>query len=117
MAKLQSDNLTLEINFTTFDYEWVNYEIFFYWEDNIIINDSILKRSSEYWSKRRIGSFLANEYRKDTLIETIKKVLDTNEPDYWEPIEPDVIIAIYPEMFFPFLKSHWEPIYEGEGAR
>ncbi len=45
-------------------------------------------------------------YQKDFLIETIRDILKTNEPEYWEPLEPDSIIAIYPGMFFPFLKSH-----------
>lgn len=34
-------------------------------------------------------------------------MLETNEPEYWEPVEPDIIMAIYPDIFFPFLKSHW----------
>ena len=38
------------------------------------------------------------------MINTIKNVLKTCESDYWEPLEPDAIIAIYPGKFFPFLK-------------
>jgi len=106
MAKLQSDNLILDIKFMGFKDEWIEYEIKFYWKDDIIINDSILKREGEYWGKRSTGAFLANDYQKDFLIETIRGVLQTNEPEYWEPLEPDVIIAIYPDTFFPFLKSH-----------
>ena len=107
MAKLQSDNLTLEIKFKPFEYEWINYEMMFYWKDDIIVNDSILKRDGEFWGKRSYGTFMANDYEKDHLIETIRKVLHTNEPEYWEPLEPDVKIAIYPDEFFPFLKDHW----------
>ena len=40
------------------------------------------------------------------MIETIREILQTNEPEYWEPLEPDAIIAIYPDRFFPFMKSH-----------
>lgn len=112
MAKLQSDNLILEIRFNSFEEQWVAYEIKFYWKDEIIVNDSILKRTG-WWGKRSHGTFLANDYEKDLLIETLRKVLETNKPDYWEPVEPDVKIAIYPEMFFPFLKSHWILIDEG----
>lgn len=107
MAKLQSDNLILEIKLKPFEYEWVNYDIRFYWKDDIIINDNILKKEGEYWGKRSHGTFIANDYERDHLIDTIRKVLDTNEADYWEPLEPDAKIAIYPEKFFPFLKSHW----------
>lgn len=46
------------------------------------------------------------DYQKDFLIGTIRDILQTNEPEYWEPLEPDALIAIYPGMFFPFLKSH-----------
>jgi hypothetical protein len=107
MAKLQSDNLILEIKFKPFEYEWINYDIKFYWKDDIIINDSILKKEGEYWGKRSYGTFIANDYEKDHLIETIRKVLNTNKPEYWEPLEPDAKIAIYPDAFFPFLKDHW----------
>ncbi|MGC9400630.1 MAG: hypothetical protein ACP5HM_16065 [Anaerolineae bacterium] len=31
-----------------------------------------------------------------------------------EPIEPDVTIAFYPNLRFPFIQSPWEAISEGE---
>ncbi len=114
MALLKSELLSLEINFVGFEYGWVQYEIYFKWENEPIINDNLLKRDGEYWSSRKTGSFLANEDEKDRLIDTISKVLETNEPEYWEPIDPDIIVAIYPEMYFPFLKSHYTLIDESE---
>lgn len=117
MAKLHSDKLTLEIKFATFNYGWIVYEIGFYWQDGAIVNDDILKRNGECWNSRSFGAFLANDYAQDHLIETLEKVLDTNEPDYWEPIDPDVIIAIYPEIHFPFLPAHYEVIYESQRAK
>ncbi len=110
MAKLQSNDLTLEIKFNGFKDEWVIYEIKFYWKDDAIVKDGIIKRTGEW--RGSSGAFFANDYQRDNLIETIKKVLETNKPEYWEPMEPDAIIAIYPEMFFPFLKSHWTLIEE-----
>ena len=112
MAKLQSDNLTLEIKFYRFESEWIGYKIKFYWKEDLIVNDNILKRTGEWWYKRDYGTFLANDYEGDHLIETIKKVLQTNETEYWEPIEPDVKIGIYPDIFFPFLKSQWVLVEE-----
>ena len=44
MAKLHSDGLTLEIKFIDFKEEWVEYEIKFYWKDEIIVNDNILEK-------------------------------------------------------------------------
>lgn len=114
MAKLQSGDLNLEIVFNSFEDYWIAYEIKFTWKDDIIVNDSVLKRDSEWSGKRRYGTFMANDYEQDHLTEVMRKVLDTNEPDYWEPVEPDVLIAIYPEMFFPFIKSHWTKIEDGE---
>lgn len=111
MAKLTSDNLTIDIKFNRFEDEWIAYEISFLWKNDIIVNDDTLK-NDRWWDKRSHGTFLANDYEKDFLIETIKKVLNTNKPEYWEPIEPDAKIAIYPERYFPFLKDHWIPIEE-----
>lgn len=111
MAKLSAESLTLEINFTGFKAGDVQYEIGFLFEGESMINDGLLKRRSDYWSSRKPGFFLANDYEKDCLIETIEKVLETNQPEYWEPFDPDVVIAIYPEMRFPFMKSHHELIW------
>ena len=111
MAKLSAESLTLEINFTGFVAGDVQYEIGFLFEGESMINDALLKRWSDYWSSRRAGFFLARDYEKDYLIKTIEKVLETNEPEYWEPVDPDVIIAIYPDMHFPFLKLHREVIW------
>lgn len=117
MARLQSDSLALEIKFNRFEKEWIAYEVKFYMKDDIIINDNILKRTGGWWNKRDYGTFLANDYEKDFLIDTIKKVLETDEPEYWEPIEPDIIIGIYPDIFFPFLKSHWVPVEDDEEGK
>lgn len=113
MAKLQSGDLSLEIKYNSYEPDWIVYEVKFSWKDEVIINDGILKRGGRYWGRRPRSTFLANDYERDQLIDTIKRVLDTNEPDYWQPIEPDITIAIYPFMDFPFgIKSHWEFVNE-----
>src|SRR5437588_797668 len=76
-----------------------------------MINAARVKRSSDYWNSRRPGVFLARQYEKDYLIQIIEKVLETNQPECWEPYEPDVILAIYPETYFPFMKPHREVIW------
>jgi hypothetical protein len=73
-----------------------------------------LKRVNEHWSKRSYGAYKANEYRVDTLIPVIRNVLESNEPDYWQPLEPDIVLAIYPEIYFPFLPPKWELVSESE---
>jgi hypothetical protein len=113
MAKLQSDGLTLDIKFMGFKDEWIEYEIKFYWKDEIIINDSLLKREGEYWGKRSTGAFLANDYQKDFLTETIRDILQTNEPEYWEPLEPDDIFTIITLIDSYTFKNNMA--YSGEG--
>jgi hypothetical protein len=109
MARLNSDNLTLEIKFDILEVDWIAYEISFLWKNDLIVNDNILKKN-RWWDRRKYGTFLANDYKADSLIEIIRNCLITNKPEYWEPIEPDAKIGIYPEIYFPFLKDHWVEI-------
>jgi hypothetical protein len=115
MAKLSSHALSLEIRYKNFRGGDVQYEIGFLWENESMINDALLKRWSEYWRSRNPGYFLAWEYEQDRLIKIIEKVLKTDEPAYWEPIDPDIILAIYPKKHFPFLmKSRYELMFDEE---
>lgn len=81
-----------------------------------MINDALLKRWSDYWSSRSNGYFLAGEYEKDFLIGTIEKALKTDESQYWQSLDPDIIFAIYPKKHIPFLKSNNELIDDEEEA-
>ena len=63
------------------------------------------------------GAISANDHRGCELLPVLKKVIETNQPDFWEPIEPDVIIAIYPEMFFPFLGGKGELTWQSDETR
>ncbi len=118
MAKLTSNHLTLEIRFREFDKAgWVQYEVFFLWQNQPLVNDALLKRDRAYWNARSTGAFKANDYERDDLITIIEKVLETNQPEYWQPIEPDVTVAFYPNMEFPFLESHWQWVEEDDESR
>lgn len=115
MAILKSDDLSFDFRYTEFDSAgWVKYQFYFRWRGDVIVNQDVLKKTNEYWANRREGAFLANEYETDGLIPLIKKVLQNDNADYWEALEPDIIVAIYPEQFFPFLSSHWKLIRESE---
>lgn len=114
MAILQSNDLSFEFRYIGFEEGWIEYHFYFRWRGDVIINPDILERTGEYWGNRGEGAFLANEYEKDGLISLIKKVLAEDKADYWEAIEPDIILAIYPDEFFPFLPSHLRLIYESE---
>jgi hypothetical protein len=117
MAQLLSDKLMLEVNFSSIENEWVNYDIRFFWNNEFIIRDEILKREGKYWGGRKYGTFLANDYQSDSLIDIIKEALDTYKATCWEPMEPDARIAIYPGLFFPFLETPYNLFEEMEALR
>jgi hypothetical protein len=112
MAKLQSGDLKFDFRYTGFVYGWVQYQFYFRWKDESLARNDLLKKRGEYWGSRPDGAFFANEYEGDGLIPLLRKVLNDDKADYWEPMEPDIVIAIYPEDYFPFLPSHHKLIYE-----
>lgn len=114
MATLRNDELSLEIRYRSFEDSWVYYDIWFRWRDEPIINDALLKRSSKHWAKRAPGAIIAEEHRECGILPLLSHVLKTNEAEYWEPMEPDVLLAIYPRNSFPFLPSKWKLAYESQ---
>ena len=114
MAKLESADLSFDFRYTGFQGGWVQYQFLFLWRGEPIVKDEVLKRCNDYWNDRPESAFLASEDEQDSFLPLINKVLETDIADYWEPIEPDIIIAIYPDEYFPFLKSHWVLIRESE---
>ncbi len=112
MAKLSKEKMTLEIKFTRYKFGWVNYEIKFLWDSAPIINDAVLKRNTDFWNSRSNGAFVANDDEKDRLIPFIKKVLKSDKTDYWQPVDPDVTIEIYPDDLdlYPPIESHFKVI-------
>lgn len=117
MAVLQSNDLSFVFRYTGFDHGWVQYQFFFLWKGEPVIRDEVLKRQSKYWNSRQESAFLANSYEKDDFLPFLKNLLESDEPDYWEPIEPDIIVAIYPDGYFPFLKSHMTMVYESDESK
>jgi hypothetical protein len=117
MAKLISGNLALEIRYKELDAQnWIQYEIFFLYKDQPMIQDSQLKRIDEHWKNRSPGAFKANEYQHDELISILQKALDTDEAQFYEPTDPDFILAVYPNKVFPFIPRNWELLWASEEA-
>lgn len=112
MAKLQSGDLSFDFRYVGFDDGWVQYDFCLRWKDQNLLRMDHHRPRSKFWGKRTEGAFFANEYEGDGLLPLLRKVLDEDRADYWEPVEPDVVIAIYPEDRFPFLPSHYQPEYE-----
>jgi hypothetical protein len=44
----------------------------------------------------------------------LKKVLEKKQADYWESLDPDILVAVYPNQFFPFLPSHYKLVRESD---
>lgn len=113
MAIINSHNLSLEINFMEFDDNgWIQYEVLFKINGQNMINPDHLKTRAPYWNRRPNNGFKVNEDETDGLIPLLEQVLETDEPDYWQPIEPDITLAVYPDRLFPFLPSHRVLLYE-----
>jgi hypothetical protein len=114
MAVLQYKDLSFDFRFTGFRHDWVQYQFYFLWQNEPLIGDTQLKRWSGYWNDRPAGAFLANEYNQDTFLPFLKQALASSDACYWEPTEPDILIALYPEQIFPFLKPNELILYESE---
>ena len=114
MATLSSEDLSFEFNYSNFECGWISYQFYFRWRGDNIINESILKKRGDYWGNRADGAFLAQEYEADGLTRLLKKVLEKKQADYWESLDPDILVAVYPNQFFPFLPSHYKLVRESD---
>jgi len=114
MAVLKSRDWSFDFRYTGFEHGWVQYDFFFLWKGEPVVRHEAL---ADYWNGRPESAFLANSDGRDGLLPFLKELLERDEADYWEPIEPDILVAIYPDRFFPFLKSHMELICESEESR
>lgn len=117
MATLKSGELSFDFRYSGFECGWVQYQFYFLWKGKPVIRDDALKRRNDYWNSRSEGAFLANEDESDCFLPFLQKILASDKADYWEPIEPDIIVGIYPDDFFPFLKSHKTLVWESEESR
>jgi len=119
MAILASGNLALEIRIVRRDKEnWIHYEILFTYKGKPIFDDSILKYRdfSAFWKDRPQGGIKGEECDNDVLIGRIEEALETDEPRYYEAIEPGFLVAIYPNQFFPFMPSKNRVIFQSDAV-
>lgn len=117
MAILKSGELSFDFRYGGFGNGWVQYQFYFRWKEKTVIKDESLKRRGDYWGSRPEGAFLANEDESDSFVPFLRKVLETDEADYWEPTDPDIIVALYPGDYFPFLKSHYKVVFESDDLK
>lgn len=117
MAILHDGDLSLEIKHREFEFGWVYYDIWLRWRGDPVINDAILKRVNDHWAKRGVGAIKACEHQECGIVPLLRRVLETNEADYWEATDPDILLALYPDDVFPFLPSKWHVVYEAPEAK
>jgi hypothetical protein len=119
MARLTSDDLTLEITYReacedSLGHQTARYEVRFLWRGEPIIRDAVLKRVNSWWSSEKPGAFIASDFDAHLLLSTIEEALTTGEPRYHEPVDPDIVLAIYPDDFFPFLDAKWKIVWQSD---
>lgn len=111
MAILRNDNLSLEISYRWFDAGWISYDIWCRWRDIPVLNPAVL-RDNIPQPPHRAGVIETEDFGECGLLPMLRTAIDDNESGYWEPIKPDVLLAIHTEEFFPFLPSNLELIHE-----
>lgn len=104
MAVLRDSGLSFEFVFKTVDEcLWLKYEMFFRWDDQYVFRNDLLKRRPAGWADRSEGALMANEFDGDSFLPVLERTLTAKEPLWWEPTEPDVLIAFYPDQRFPMI--------------
>jgi hypothetical protein len=110
MAILSSGTIKFEFQYSGKGHYWIYHSVRVTKNDSPLIADHVFKEYSDEYP----DIILSDEFEIDSFIPFLKEVTDKNQADYWEPEEPKIIVALYPDMYFPFLKPHGEVIYESE---
>lgn len=105
MAVIQNGDLSLEIGYRDFEFGCVTYDVTLRWRGEPVLNDAILKRSTEYWANRGIGSIKCDSDSECGVLPLLQRVLETNKGDFWEPDDPDIRLIIHPGSAFSFLET------------
>ncbi len=117
MATLRQDNLSFDFRFKELDEcLWVQYEFYFRCNNEPVFRDDLLKRSPAGWADRSPGALLANEFDGDSFLPVLKQAIMGTEPVCWQLTEPDVTIAFYPDLQFPFIPGWRNPAGVDEGT-
>ena len=112
MAVLKDGSLSFEFRFKELDEcLWVKYEFFFRWQNESVFRDELLKRSPEGWAGRSEGALLANEDSEDSFLPVLREAVEATGPICWEPVEPDILIAFYPDQKFPLIPGWQQGAY------
>lgn len=108
MAVLRSRDLGFDFRYVHFDGDWIIYQICFLWKNEPILREQILKKYKDLYEMPENyelpeGAFLANDLREDWFLLILGDVLDTDKAEFWQPLEPDITVALYSDNFFPFV--------------
>lgn len=117
MANLKSEGKAIEVTIIKFGLEnEINYEVRPLINGNPVLNDSILWDDKKR-TQRKEGAIAIEDYGRERLIQLLKTILETEEPGYFQPLEPGFIFAIYPHFFYPFDKKDFDNLFQFWRAR
>jgi hypothetical protein len=112
MAILGSNGYTLEMTLRWDDIDGVVYDFVFKWQGKPIINEEVLKRSNEFWSRGPRHGLFFTEYAYRRPLRFLRDMLEATEPHEFSPTEPDVQIIVWPIDAMPH--DHSMVAYESE---
>lgn len=90
MAILKSGDFEVKVSFLKYEYGWVYYQYEYLNKGKSVFDYKVYPKEC----------LVAEEYRADSLIPTLKEAEDKNKNDYWRTDEPYLTIEI---RFFPKL--------------
>jgi len=110
MATLHGEkNLSFEIIYHDFpgeDYDWIQYLLFFRHNGQSIVRESDFKQDAKWheWHEGRPPHALwIEDDGADFILPLVRMALNTNVPVYYEMLEEDLTISIFPSRYHPRL--------------
>ncbi len=117
MAELTSNGLSLSIEFAKHPSNRLLYRFSFLWKGKQILNEDVLGRDMSGKIKSKVGSVITINEEEETLIPFFEVALEFGIAEYWESSEPGITIAVYPELYFPFLPTNSDIIYASDSFK
>lgn len=114
MATITCREFSLDIEFTQRGEDFIAYYISLTRNGVPVINPRIYDGLSREGQKRVRGA--GADDTGERLIATLEWALQNNQATYWEPVDPDVTLAIYPDDVFPLDPAHRKVVRFNEGS-
>lgn len=107
MATLNGENnLSVEIRYHDFpgeEYDWIQYLLFFRHNGKPIVRESDLKQDAKWHENRPPDALWIEDDGADFILPMVRMALNTNVPVYFEMLEEDLTLSIFPSRYHPRL--------------